>query len=222
MKKILTSLAIILALSSQIAFSQVTIIGIDIPGLHQKNGGGEYDNIINAGIVKNGKATLEVHPPVRAKDKFDNCTNCCFSPANKNPDFYEFGSGYVQTNPMAVAKIYIWTKKGSMKTAISSLSDLKGKKVGIRHGMPYGKTFEKAKLNTEAVKTIEQNIKKLNRGRIDAFVAYVPDAYAAFQKLGIEPYPHAKDKPIAVHEDALVCKGVSKQFIKDFNRSLKK
>jgi hypothetical protein len=202
-----------------IANAQVLIIGLDIPGLHQKDGNGDYDKIINQKLVKSGKATLKVLPPARAESNFMKCNNCCFSPANQNPEFYDFGKEYIQTKPMGIAKIYIWTKRGSK--AIDNLNDLKGKKVGIRHGMPYGKTFDSLGLKTEPVKTIKSNILKLEKGRLDAFIAYVPDAYTIFDELGMDPLPHAKNKPMAVHEDSLVCKGVSDQFVQGFNNSLK-
>ena len=213
-------LIILIALSFlPVANAQVKIIGIDIPGLHQKDGKGEYDQIINRILLNSNRATLKVLPPARAESAFKNCNNCCFSPANKNPEFYDFGLGYVQTKPMGVAKIYIWTRKGS--SAIHNLSDLKGKKVGIRHGMPYGKTFDNSGLKTESVSTINSNILKLKKGRIDAFIAYVPDAYAAYSEMGIEPQTHAKDKPLAIHEDSLICRGVSDDFIQTFNKGLK-
>jgi hypothetical protein len=219
MKRFVVFVFITFLALSKLATAQVTIYGISIPGLHQKNGKGKYDIIINKTVIKTGQAILKIAPPARAENNFKICTNCCFSPANKNPEFYDFGSGYVQTEPMATAKIYIWTKRGSQP--ISNLEDLKGKKVGIRRGMPYGKTFENSGLNTQDVNNIEQNIIKLEKGRIDAFIAYVPDAYNIFKDIGMVPLPHDKNNPIAIHEDSLVCKGVSSQFIKDFNRMLK-
>jgi len=214
------SFLILLALSFfSVANAQVLVIGIDIPGLHQKDGNGDYDKIVNQSLVKSGKATLKVLPPARAELEFSRCNNCCFSPANKNPEFYEFGEAYVQTKPMGIAKIYIWSKKGSK--AIEKLDELKGKKVGIRHGMPYGKTFDNFGLRTDPVKTIRSNILKLEKGRIDAFIAYVPDAYNVFEEMGIEPLPHTKNNPMAVHEDSLICKGVSNTFVEEFNNSIK-
>lgn len=119
---------------------------------------------------------------------------------------------------MGTAKIYIFTGKG--QKTINNLSELKGKKVGARFGMPYGNTFDNAGLNVEMVKSIQSNIKKLDKGRIDAFIAYVPDAYDAFKSLEIPPYPHDLDKPIAVHEDCLVCRDVPPEVIDTFNKGL--
>ena len=92
---------------------------------------------------------------------------------------------------------------------------------GFARDLPYGKSFESANLNTSAVGDIESNIKKLKSGRIDAFVAYVPDAYAAFDKMGLPPFPHNKAAPIAEHPDSLVCRGVAASFVDAFNATLK-
>jgi len=52
------------------------------------------------------------------------------------------------------------------------------------------------------------NINLINQDRIDAFVAFIPDAYQAFNRLGLKPFPHAPDHPLAFHNDSLVCRGV--------------
>ncbi|KPA11488.1 Extracellular solute-binding protein, family 3 [Candidatus Magnetomorum sp. HK-1] len=200
-------------------FAEVIIYGIEIPGLHQKDGKGVYDLILKETVVKAKLATLKIYPPARAEKTFADCQNCCFSPANKNPEFYEFGDDIVQTDPMNFAKIYIFVNQG--QPPIYRLEDLRDKKVGIRHGMPYGKSFEKAKLKTDIVTKLELNIKKVQKGHIDAFIAYIPDAYKAFRTLGISPYPYDISNPIAIHPDRLVCRGVEPEFITKFNELLK-
>jgi len=199
-------------------FAEVNIIGLEIPGLHQHDGQGVYDKVVNQTVVRKRLASLNVYPPTRAEKLFDSCDNCCLSPANKNPEFYDFSNKTVQTDAMNTAKIYIFVSKG--EDPIFKLKDLKNKEVGIRKGMPYGKSFEKSKLNTHTVNTIEKNIFLTLTNRIDAFVAYVPDAYFAFRNVRIEPFPHETLSPLAVHPDRLVCKGVSDEFINQFNNLL--
>ena len=69
--------------------------------------------------------------------------------------------------------------------------------------------------------TIEQNIKKVQAGRIDAFVAYIPDAWFAFKSLNMEMLPHGNN-PIMVHEDGFLCHNTADalQFIEEFNAAL--
>nr|WP_319492843.1 transporter substrate-binding domain-containing protein [uncultured Desulfobacter sp.] len=212
------SLIFICLIWSTMVYAEPTIYAIEIPGLHEKSLGGEYDKIIDKVLLKPGLATLKILPPAKVIDIFSKCDNCCFSPANLNKEFYDFGDDVVKTKPMNIAKIYIFTAKG--KETFNDLSQLKDKKVGARFGMPYGKTFDASGLNVEYAKTIELNIKKLDKGRLDAFIAYVPDAYDAFKNLNVEPYPHDVDNPIAVHEDCLVCRGVSAEMIETFNNGL--
>ena len=175
--------------------------------------------MINEIVVDAGLGHLNLYPAVRAKKMFaSGCTNCCLSAVNKNPDFYDYTNGYVETLPMSTVKVYIFTAQGTK--SLKSLDELKNKVVGVRRGIPYGKRFEQAKLNLSIVDSIKQNILKLDRGRVDAFVAYVPDAYQVFKELGRKPYPHDISHPIAVHNDNLVCRGVSQSFIDTFNKKL--
>lgn len=211
--------ACLLALFSSALCAEVAIIGTDIPGLHQKDGKGVYDIIVNEALVSKGLANLKVYPPARAEAEFSSCQNCCFSPANKNPEFYTYGGDVTESLPMNVAKVYIFSAPG--KKTFSSYADLKGKKVGVRRGMTYGFSFDAAKLKASEANSLEQNIKKLETGRIDAMVAYVPDVYLALNDMGKGEFPHKKDQPAAVHNDALVCRGVPAGFIDQFNKNLK-
>lgn len=219
-KSIFTSFFFLFCISSSLLGSEVMIIGIEVQGLHQKDRKGVYDQIITETVVKARLAILNVYPPARAARNFSNCQNCCFSPANENPEFYEFGENVVQTDPMNFAKIYIFVPPG--KSPISHLEDLLSKKVGVRRGMPYGKSFEniKIKLKTVTVTNLKQNIRLIQAGRIDVFIAYVPDAYKIFRELSLKPFPHDVSHPIAVHQDRMVCKGVKPEFIAKFNEIL--
>lgn len=208
-----------LALFSSVLCAEVTIIGTDIPGLHQQDGKGVYDVIVNQTLVSKGLGALKVLPPARAEAEFKSCQNCCFSPANKNPEFYDFGGDVSVSEPMNVAKVYIFSAPG--KRPFSSYADLKGKKVGVRRGMIYGNSFDAANLKASEANSLEQNIKKLETGRIDAMVAYVPDAYLALSGMGKGEFPHTKDQPTAIHNDALVCRGVPAGFLDQFNQNLK-
>ncbi|OUS02436.1 hypothetical protein A9Q81_08615 [Gammaproteobacteria bacterium 42_54_T18] len=209
---------VFIALFSTTVQSEVSVFALDIPGLHQKDGKGEYDKIISKAVVQSGKAKVVVLPPARAEAEFTKCNNCCLSPANKNPDFYEYGDNVVVTKAMSVAKVYIFTGKG--EAIISDLKGLAGKNVGARNGMPYGKKFDASGISPKLVSDIKTNIKKIDSGRIDAFIAYYPDAYTVFEELGIDPYPHDVEHPIAVHPDSLICRGTGAGFIKEFNAAV--
>ena len=123
------------------------------------------------------------------------------------------------TEPMGVAKVYIFSRPN--EPAVSGVGVLKGKTIGTRWGMPYGKSFDNANLEIEATSSIVTNINKLMNHRLHYMVAYVPDAYDAFESLGLEPFPHQVDVPLAVHADALVCKGNTKALVETFNNVIR-
>lgn len=204
-------------------WGDINILSIEIPGLHQRDGKGSYDKIIHELEYTDEPIQLIILPPARAMAQFKNCKNCCLTPTNKNPDFYnfnDFNGALVETLPMNTAKIYVFYPR--LSQAISGGIDaIKGKRVGIRRGLPYGKRFDNANLNLDIADSLKQNFAKLERKRVDVVVAYVPDAYIFFDEIDTRSFPHAIDFPLAIHNDALVCKGVSNDFIQAFNFHIK-
>ena len=200
------------------AIAEVEIFAIDIPGLHQKDGGGSYDKIIVNALSDEIKNTILVLPGKRALLRFSRCQNCCYTPSNINPNFYHHSADTVATAPMNIAKIYIFTPRG--QPTISNLSELSNKVVGIRRGMNYGQNIINADLNFVVVNTLKQNFKKMDRGRLDAVIAYSPDVVTYFTENILTAYPHNIKLPIGTHFDGLVCRGVSDQFIQSFNNGL--
>ncbi len=193
------------ALSTATLAAEPQIVALEIDGLFQKDGQGLYDQVFAAVNQTSGTdLSIQVVAPARSFQEFESGAAACILPANVNPDFYSFSFETVQSVPWFVAKVYLFTAAGS--EPVSDLSALVGKKVGVRSGMPYGNKIESAGLNLVKARTIEANIKKLAAGRIDAFLAYYPDVYATFETAGMEPLPHVVDAPIAVHEDALLCR----------------
>lgn len=87
---------------------------------------------------------------------------------------------------------------------LNSLEQLKGKQVGIRTGMPYGNAYRAAGLQSQAKNSIANNIRKVMRGRIDAFLGYAPDVWGFFDELNIKPLPHDAANPVAVHRDSIL------------------
>jgi len=200
--------------------ADINIISFAIPGLHQSNGQGAYDKVINQLEYSEEPFQLTMLPPARAKAQFLMCKNCCISPTNMNPDFYGYQAPMVETLPMNTAKIYAFTARHTQ--AISGgLEAIKNKRVGVRRGLPYGKRFTEAGLNLDVADSLKQNFGKLERNRVDVVVAYVPDAYIFFDEIDTRSYPHAIDYPLAIHNDSLVCKGVSSDFIQAFNFHIK-
>ena len=203
------------------SLAQVTIYAYDISGLYQLDGGGAYDSIVKELVLDKDLGELKVLPGFRAEQEFANCRNCCITPANTNPAFYDFGSDVFATDPMNVAEIYIFSQRGS--DPIVTVDQIAGKRVGIRRSMATSlkSVLDRGDFKLQPVDTIEQNVAKLDRGRIHAFIDFVPDVYLAAGEIGIEPHPHAKGKPLERHPDSLACRNVSPTFLKTFNDGLR-
>jgi len=190
----------ILSITSTPAFaSTYDIAAIEIDGLHQKDGGGDYDKVIS---VLNA---TKVMSPAAAQKFFESGKAECLSPANTDPNFYSYDFPVISSNSMFQAKVFIYANQ-----EISSITDLSGKKVGIRKGMPYGNKIDNSGLNFIQARDIETNIKRLKSGKIDAFIAYWPDSEQAFKNLDVMILPHAVNSPLAVHDDQVVCRDSAK------------
>ena len=216
MIRIVCGLGLVMSSFSVMATEVITNI---IPGLHDKKGTGEYDLIIK----QVASVQLVPLPTIRAEQSFQRSSDKCFSPANKNPDFYPnyINSDIIESKPMGIAKVYIFTAPG--KPVISSLSELKGKKVGARLGFSYGNKVDTSGVKLTLVNSLDKNIKKLQSGRIDAMIDFVPDVYLALESLGVPELPHDKSNPVAVHNDSVICKKTAQteEFIAELNQKIK-
>lgn len=201
----------------------INIFTLDIPGLHNKDGQGAYDIIIKKIMADQYTIVLQPLPPKRALAYFKRCNSCCFSPGNTDVNFYDFDRQARETEPMTVAKIFIFSAYGS--EPFRSLRELEGKEVGIRAGMPLSNNIVQAidskKFNVQNAATLEANLTRLKLGRVDAALGWFPDSELLFTQNKMKPYPHDKRFPVAVHHDALVCKGVPERFFQVFNQGIR-
>lgn len=209
---------LILVMSLPVQANPVTVISPVIPGLHQTDYQGVFDIVINKLLVESGLATHTVLPTKRSYFEFDKCISCCFSPDNLDPLFQKASSQLIETLPINIAKIYIFTRKGD--PTLSHLSQLTGKRVGIKHGTTYGTQIDEAPLNRIGAHSILQNMKMLDQGRVDAVIAYIPDMYKVFQEIDADLFDFQEANPLAIYKDSLVCKSVSHHFIQTFNHAL--
>ncbi len=100
-----------------------------------------------------------------------------------------------KTTPVYVKVDFIFFKKG---TPFKTLADLKGKTVGITAGYPYVKDVTETKLFTiEPAPSDEQNIMKLEAGRIAAFIVEEKTGLKALAEVGVTDIAYAHDSPIS-------------------------
>ena len=197
----------------------LVIYALEIQGLHQADGNGEYDAIINGALANYElPVKIEIMPPARSFRNFETCENCCMSPASSQKEFYDF-SAIFESAPMNIAKLVVFTPDGT--TPIATIAQLEGLRVSARHGMLYGKTIEQSGLVLIRANTIVGNIKMMEAGRIDAFLAFIPDAYDAFRSLDQTPTPHDPENPLLIHRDSVICRGeLGSEFIAHLDKFL--
>ena len=133
-----------LILATAVSMSATAAAGADdanthafpIEGLHNEKSSGLYDRIISKAAEHGSEVKTDLVAPNRAFTEFSSKDVPCLVPANTNDFFYDYGDGVVQSDPMFIAKIYIFTPRGS--EPITDVDKLKGKTVGIRPGIEYG------------------------------------------------------------------------------------
>ncbi len=94
---------------------------------------------------------------------------------------FEYTAAIVRTKDKVITR-----KKSSF--IYKKPQDLYGKTVGIISGYSYGmfdELFKGGKIRTQAVKTHIQNIKKLNKGRIDAYFGNIHVSPLLYEAIGI-------------------------------------
>lgn len=93
----------------------------------------------------------------------------------------------------------------------STLKQLSGKRVGIERGINYGKAVSNADFIPSITNSLLQKFNMMLINRIDAMIAYAPDIYQAFKDVDAAQFQYHKGQPIAIHSDALVCRGVEQR-----------
>lgn len=211
-------LAGLLFLSPTLSSQVITLYAQLIPGLFQVNNQGAYDQVIMLATPENNQIIHRVLPNNRASRAFKDCQQCCFSPANLNPDFYTFEQDVQITQAINTAKAYIFSLKED--AIYSNLNQLVGKRVGLERGMNYGKAVANGEFIHSVTNTLLQNFRMLMIHRIDTMIAYEPDIYQAFKEVDPKHFNYDEKQPIAIHSDALDCRGVEKNLITGFNARL--
>ncbi len=186
----------------------------DIPDVLQSNKQGMYDKLI-AKAASNQQQPWDytIAPPARVDEMFNQKLVDCIIPFDTA---FHQNKQTINTLPLYVATARIYSRR----QIIQQLQDLKGLRVGARKGMLYGPEFDKLKLNVNYVTRIEQNIDMLSADRIDAFVAWSPDAEAAMNKKAVT---FLRSEPFIAHNDAFLCHDTPKTraFVAQFNQGLK-
>lgn len=207
-------LVLILIPKNEARANEVTeIFGLKLEGLCHEDGSGKYDK-----IMKELGYTYKVYPAIRARQFMLN-NNACLFPVDM--EHLTMSKPLIQSDPFVVidVKIFSLNKK-------YTLADLPKLRVGIRHGLMYGPIVDnlQKKYKMESVNSLEQNILKLQSGRIDAIIEFELDVAEYAQQNPKQARLVSGDEKIDSLADALVCVKNKKNesLIKNFNQALMK
>lgn len=220
MKSILVA-ALAASLAVSLHAAEVKIIGYQIPGVVETDKSGTYDKIVaKIAADTNSPVNYTSLPAARAEDEFKRGHFDCIFPLDARFWTNSEKGKLINSEPINVAKIYIFSKAG--EGPYTSLEPLKGKVVGLRRGFSYGPKTADSGVNFEEVTDDDQNVYKLKMGRISAFMAYVPDMWFWAKDKNQSLPNHDASQPFETHKDAFLCRGgpATEAFIKTFDAGL--
>ena len=172
------------------AAESVSIVFVDLPMLlsNDPTKRGRYNYVFEElhENLKN-KPQIIYMPAKRAYMTFDKQHFDCIFPANNSVTSKK--DQLVISKSFGEAHAYIFTL--SDMPVIKSIEQLAGKTLGVRRGFDYGGYRFISSLRLIEVDSVQQNLLMLANKRLDAFVAYEPDALSIFDE--------AKD--IMIHRD---------------------
>lgn len=178
------------------------LLAPNIVGLVEEGGTGQYQLVIREAATRaNLTFTEYFYPQKRALMMFFNQDAPCIY-AYTDLAVETLGREQVVASfPLGVFKQYIFTKKGT--PVFTSIDQLKGKSVGGVHGddiQPWYPKFTAVGIHLELVSSTEQNIEKLQLGRLDAMISFLPDISEYVDQLSF-----AQDRPLLVSSDRITC-----------------
>ncbi len=218
MNKTILSLALILF---SLTVNALEIIAPAIAGLIEKDKKGAYQLLLKEAA---NRASInykeDFYPQKRAlRTFFEKKSHCIY--AYTDIAVTKLGKDKIKASfPLGGFKQHIFTKTGT--PALTSINQLKGKVVGGILGdgeQDWFAAFKKAGIEYQFVTRIEQNIVKLERGRIDAMISFMPDVAKWEDQLN-----YARDKPLFSAFDMITCHNnlEGSQFIKRISPVLKR
>ena len=195
------------------AYAKIVIVANTMPGLLEVEGKNKpYNKVLNELMLSTHLAADIVYaPPARAAKLFDDRKANCIFPASKK--FINEVPKPISSNPINFAKAYFFTLKPYANVEIINNPSLS---IGIRRGFTYGEALKGiAKHKLVEVNTDAQNLGLIKKGRIDAFVAYIPDLN---QQL-IRDNKLYFNESVYVHDESFVCHNSPKnsRFLKELD-----
>lgn len=182
------------------------VLTTHIPGLHETDLSGEYDQkILQAAETAGIEVEILLLPFTRMTTEFAVCENCCASPCVELASA-DYCAGAQFSEPWNSASLHIFTRKHS--GAVSALDNLDGKPVGLEFGSPVARDMiEEAGATHVAFDDLGSGFQMLKLGRVDAILAWVLDVLVYFDQHQIPVQTYDPNAPLLTVTDRLGCKG---------------
>lgn len=157
-------------------------------GIINDDGKGPYQLILKEAAKRAGIIIAETTYPLKRAVKTFTTKNALAIYGMTDAVIEEIGSEEIITSyPLGVYKLFIFTRKGD--SSISSYAQLHRSTVGGVHGYEaYYKELVKNNINIEYLSREESQLKKLNAGRINAIIGFMPDWIPYLNKLSYDPH----------------------------------
>ncbi len=209
----------IIVLGIVCSVSATDLLAPGIVDLVEKGGSGKYQLVMREASKRaNLEFTERYYPQKRALIMFfDKDCPCIYAYTDLAVE--KLGKEQVVASfPIGIFKQYIFTKKG--ESVFTSIDQLKGKSVGgvlgddLQHWYP---NFTKVGIYLKLVNSTEQNVQKLQLGRIHAMVSFLPDITEYLAQLSFAP-----GHPLLISFDKITCHNTQegRQFVEKISPAL--
>jgi len=184
---LLLSIFFSLWLSSIAQAEDLSVLAPQVSGLVEEDGTGAYQQVLREAAKRaNLRFTERFYPYKRALVLFEEHQGTCiYSPVD--PFEESLGTNAIlASTPLGGVRMHVFTRKG--EPVITAADQLKGKRVGGMIGLDsFYKDIIEHGAELDYVPADVQNVKKLQAGRIDAFIGALPDLNPVLEHLDYAP-----------------------------------
>jgi hypothetical protein len=172
----------------------------EIPNLLgiNENNQGPYNKIVDRLFGTDNSIEVKFLPPSRAEKLFAEKKLDCLFPGHIA--VMDNRHALIQSAAVNINNAYIF----SIKT-YTTLDNFGKQHLSTRRGLSYGEVVTRIKARYLEVNSDKQNIELLQLGRIDGFIAYLLDAKAAYQQLGVPIHYYNPELPVYSIPESLIC-----------------
>jgi len=187
-KKALVAMLLCAALVNMaVAHDKVAVVAGPFIGVINEDGTGPYQLILNEAAKRAGiELSEDVYPLKRALKAFVNKDALAIYGMTKSVVDKVGADNIITSYPIGVYKLYVFTKKGS--PSITSYTQLKGKTVGGVSGYEglYPELTDRG-IEVTYFANEEFQLRRLEAGRVDAIIGYMPDWIPFLDQLSYDP-----------------------------------